>query len=98
MIFKFILSSSACKSCQIFIGNGRTEQPWEDSMRNLTINNPNKIIKDIQNYFDELPDGDFLHRLHAIFLIALGWKCPTVACYYKKSARTIHNVYFDSLY
>jgi hypothetical protein len=28
MIFKFILSSSSCKSCQIFIGNGRTEQPW----------------------------------------------------------------------
>jgi len=28
MIFKFILSSSSCKSCQIFIGIGRTEQPW----------------------------------------------------------------------
>jgi len=26
-IFKFILSSSSCKSCQIFIGIGRTEQP-----------------------------------------------------------------------
>jgi len=59
-------------------------------MRNLKINNPNKIIKDIQDYFGKLPEGDFLHRLHAVFLIALGWKCPTVASYFKKSVRTIH--------
>jgi transposase len=63
----------------------------EDNMHNLTINNPNKIIKDIQDYFDKLPEGDFLHRLHAIFLIALGWNCPAVASYYKKSVRTIHS-------
>jgi len=31
MIFKFILSSSSCKSCQIFIGIGRTEQPWANA-------------------------------------------------------------------
>ncbi len=52
---------------------------------------PNKINKDIQDYFNKLPEDDLLHRLHAIFLIALGWNCSTVASYYKKSVRTIHN-------
>jgi transposase len=60
-------------------------------MHSLKINNPNKINKDIQNYFDKLSEKDFLHRLHAIFLSALGWNCLTVVSYYKKFVRKIHN-------
>lgn len=48
------------------------------------------MIKEIQEYFNHLPEGDFLHRLHSIFLIALGWDCPTVAKKFNKSVRTIH--------
>ena len=60
-------------------------------MRKLQINNPNEVIKEIQSYFEKLPEGDFLHRLHAIFLIAIGWDCSTVAKLFKKSVRTIHS-------
>ena len=59
-------------------------------MQKLTLDNPNKVIKEIQVYFNKLPEGNYLHRLHAIFLIALGWDCPTVAKHFDKSVRTIH--------
>lgn len=59
-------------------------------MQKLTLKNADKVIKEIKTYFDQLPEGDFLHRLHAIFLIALGWDCPTVAKHFHKSVRTIH--------
>lgn len=59
-------------------------------MHKLTLKNTNEVIDEIQHYFEKLPEGDFLHRLHAIFLIALGWDCPTVAKHFHKSVRTIH--------
>ena len=59
-------------------------------MQKLKIDKPVEVIRQIQDYFKKLPEGDFLHRLHAIFLIALGWDCPTVAKLFKKSVRTIH--------
>lgn len=60
-------------------------------MQKLTLNNAAEVIHEIQLYFDKLPEGDFLHRLHAIFLIALGWDCSTVSKYFHKSVRTIHS-------
>ena len=60
-------------------------------MRKLQINNRNQVIKEIQSYFQKLPEGDFLHRLNAIFLIALGSDCTSIAKLYKKSIRTIHS-------
>jgi transposase len=59
-------------------------------MRKLKINNPDEIIEQIQCYFNELPEGDFLHRLHAVFLIALNHDCLSVANLFNKSVRTIH--------
>jgi transposase len=59
-------------------------------MHKLTLKNTTEVIDEIQHYFEDLPDGDFLHRLHAIFLIALGWDCSTVAKHFHKSVRTIH--------
>lgn len=60
-------------------------------MQKLTINKPTEVIQQIQDYFKKLPEGDFLHRLHAVFLIALGCDCPTVAKLLNKSVRTIHS-------
>lgn len=63
----------------------------EVNMRKLKINNPDDIIKEIQDYFSKVPEGDFLHRLHAIFLVALDQDCLTVARLFNKSIRTIHS-------
>lgn len=59
-------------------------------MKKLNLNIADKVKRKIQVYFEQLPEGDFLHRLHVMFLIALSWDCPTVAKHFQKSVRTIH--------
>ena len=60
-------------------------------MRKLQINNPKKVIKNIQVYFKDIPDSDFLLRLVAILFIAQGSDCSVVAKLFNKSVRTIHS-------
>jgi len=60
-------------------------------MHKLQINNPKKIIKDIQVYFKKIPGSDFLLRLTAILFIAQGSDCLVVAKLFNKSIRTIHS-------
>jgi transposase len=60
-------------------------------MRKLQLNNNKEVIQEIQSYFKKLPDGDFIHRLNAILLIAHDWDCSSIAKLYKKSIRTIHS-------
>lgn len=60
-------------------------------MLKLKINNTKRVTEDIQLFFKKLPEGDFLFRLNAIFLIAQGMDCSTVSKLYKKSVRTIHS-------
>jgi len=60
-------------------------------MHKLQINNPKKIIKDIQVYFKKIPGSDFLLRLTAILFIAQGSDCSVVAKLFNKSIRTIHS-------
>jgi transposase len=59
-------------------------------MQKLLINNATDVIEQIQLYFKKLPEGDFLQRLFAISLIALGWDCASVSKLFRKSVRTIH--------
>lgn len=63
----------------------------EGNMRKLQINNPDKVIKDIQVYFREVPDSDFLLRLNAILFIAQGSDCSAIAKLFNKSVRTLHS-------
>jgi transposase len=59
-------------------------------MHKLTINNNDKVILDVLDHFNKLPDGDFLQRLHAILLIASGVECSNVAKMFNRSRRTVH--------
>lgn len=63
----------------------------EDNMHKLLLNNNKEVVREIQSYFKKLPDGDFIHRLNAVLLIAHDWDCSSIAKLYKKSIRTIHS-------
>lgn len=63
----------------------------EGNMHKLQINNPKKVIENIQIYFKKMPDSDFLLRLTAILFIAQGSDCSVVAKLFNKSIRTIHS-------
>ncbi len=54
-------------------------------MQKLTLNNATNVIEQIQLDFKKLHEGDFLLRLYAISLIALGWNCAAVAQLFRKS-------------